>query len=172
MDKSKLMMIIIIALLVLLLGTVVGVTFYLINLVGDDSPEDFHYVIEAPPPPNLSLLDLIEVPLGDRITVNLAIGASGTSDLVSAEVVLGIDNTGDEGEAQEFADEVNERMRLARGIVIDVFNGLTYDEIRTPEGRAMAQEEVKLRLQQSFNSNLIIVVEFSDWWLSQGTRGR
>jgi len=168
MDKSKIMMFIIIGLLVVLLGTVVGVTFYLINLVGDDNQEAFNYVAEPPPPPNLNLMNLIEVSLGERITTNLAIGERGTSDSVVAEVVLGINNTGDESEVAEFIEDINNRIRFARGVVIDVFSGLTYEQVRTTEGRNAVQEEVKLSLQDAFGTNLIIVVHFSEWIVMRG----
>jgi len=168
MDKSKLMMIIIIALLVLLLGTVVGVTFYLINLVGDDSPENFHVTDAPAPPPHLHFRDLAEVPLGERISTNLAIGDQGTSDLVSVEVVLGVNNTGDQSEIDEFIASVSDRLGMARGIAISVFGELTYDEVRTPEGQLAAAEEMKSRLQTVFATNLIVHVGFSDWFAARG----
>jgi len=166
MDKSKLMMFIIIGLLVLLLGTVVGVTVYLIGLVGDDRPEEFQVEQEAPPPPNLSLRDLDEFNLGDFLT-NLAVDPDGRSAVVITEVVLGINNTGDVTELSEFMDILEASRHLARGHVNDVFGNLTYGEVRTPEGRAAAGEEIRLRLQSAFESNLIIVVGFSDWMLQR-----
>ncbi|MCL2216340.1 MAG: flagellar basal body-associated FliL family protein [Defluviitaleaceae bacterium] len=167
MDKSKLMMIIIIALLVLLLGTVVGVTFYLINLVGDESP-DFQQAEDRTLPPNLSLMDLVEIPLGERFSTNLAIGEHGTSDTVLASIVLGINNTGEQGEIDDFVDDVNDRIRMARGIVLDVLGERTYEQVRTPEGRNAAAEEIKLRLQAAFSTNLIILVEFPEWFVQRG----
>ena len=167
MDKSKLMMIIIISLLVLLLGTVVGVTFYLINLVGDGAPEDFHVVDEQAPPPNIGFMDLVEVPLG-RITTNLAIGERGTSDTVMLEVILGVNNTVDQSEIDEFVEQMNDRIGFARGQVNTVFGGLTYEEVRTPEGQKAAQEEITSRLQAAFQTNLIIDVQFSEWFAQRG----
>jgi len=168
MDKSKLMMFIIIALLVLLLGTVVGVTFYLIGLVGDDSLTDFQRVEAAELPPSLSLMDLREVPLGDRIVTNLAIGERGTSDTVATGVILGVNNTGDQGELEEFVDAITERVRMARGIAINVFGDLTYEQVRSPEGQQAAAEEIMSRLQAAFSTNLIIHVGFYDWNVQRG----
>jgi flagellar basal body-associated protein FliL len=170
MDKSKLMMIIIIALLVLLLGTVVGVTFYLINLVGDDGNFNPHAIEEVASPVNLTLRDLDEVPLGTRMSVNLAIGERGTSDTAAFEIVLGINGTGDRSEVDALIADINARQGMARGIVIGVFGDLTYDEVRTPEGRSAAAEEAMTRLQTAFASPLIVLVEFSEWFAMRGVR--
>ena len=166
MDKSKLMMTIIIVLLVLLLGTVVGVTFYLINLVGDQRPDDSRTVIEHDLPPGL-LGDLIEVSLERKLT-NLAVGPGGTSDVVALEVVLGINNTVDAEEVEEFLTSLNDRRRFASSIVIDVVGDFTYEEVRTPEGRNAVGEEIKHRLQAAFGTNLIINVNFPEWLVQRG----
>ncbi|MCL2840806.1 MAG: flagellar basal body-associated FliL family protein [Defluviitaleaceae bacterium] len=168
MDKSKLMMFIIIALLVLLLGAVVGTTLFLIGLVGDDSPSDFHAVYTPAPPPNLSRMDMVEVPLGSRFSTNLAVSADGRSGAVAAEVILGVNNTGEQVEVEAFIEALEERLRMAQGIAIDVLGDLTYEQVSTVEGRNAAAEEIMIRLQTAFATNLIILVEFSDWFVSRG----
>ena len=162
MDKSKLMMTIIIALLVLLLGTVIGVTVFLINLVGDDTASQFEDPLPPPPPHNLNMMDLHEIVLGDSFITNLAGPGFATAQF---GVALGIDNTGDVAEFNTFISDFGERINLARGIVNSVFQTLTYEEVRSPEGQTMAQERIKIELQNAFATNLIIVVSFTDWFI-------
>jgi flagellar basal body-associated protein FliL len=168
MDKSKLMMIIIIALLVLLLGTVVFVTFYLINLVGNDDPGVHTQIVDREIPAHITMGDLDEVSLGDRMTINLAIGDRGTSDTAAFEIVVGIHNAGDQSAVDGIISSINARQGMARGIVIGVLGDLTYEEVRTPEGRSAAAEEVMTRLQTAFESPLIVKVEFSEWFAMRG----
>jgi len=170
MDKSKLMMVIIIVLLVLLLGTVVGVTFYLINLVGDSGTtiearelDDRDDRVGRP----FSLMDIDEVPM-DQMMVNLAIGPRGTSDFVMVEVVIGVDNRGDASELAAFKTNLNNRLRLASGIVNTVFGELTYEEVRTTEGQSATEEEIMRRLQTAFETNLILQVSFSEFFAQRG----
>ena len=163
MDKSKLMMIIIIALLVILLGTVVAVTFYLLNIVGEESPDDFQAIAPPVVENQLTLMDLVEVPLGDRISTNLAVSPDGRAGMVSADVVVGVNGTIDAAELETFLGNLNSRIGFARSIVLDVLFSLQFEEVRTVEGRDVAAEIIKNRLQEAFNTNLIITVRFSNW---------
>jgi len=169
MDKSKLMMIIIIALLVILLGTVVAVTFFLFNMMGNEDPTEFHVQPPTVVAGNISMMDLISVPLGDtRISTNLAIGSDGFSGMVMTEVVVGVNGTADEAEVEAFVNAFNSRISLARAIAVEVFGEHTYDQVRTPEGRSALGETIMVRLQENFETNLIVTVRFSDWALSRG----
>ena len=165
MDKSKLMMTIIIALLVLLLGTVVGVTLYLINFVGTG---DGDAAIGYRPPTNvLTIMDLEPIVLGDGIIVtNLATGADGRARMIRANVVANIDTTRDAAEYEEFVREFTHRISSARGLAVTIFNGLTYDQVRTPEGQAMVAEMIRNTLQEAFNTNLIVSIVFDEWVLT------
>jgi len=172
MDKSKLMMVIIIVLLVLLLGTVGGVTWYLVNLVNDGiegsasaQPQDDDR--EERHGSTFSLMDIDEVPV-DQMMVNLAIGPRGTSDFVMVETVIGVDNRGNAGELATFKENLNSRLRLVSGIINTVFGELTYEEIRTPEGQSATAEEITRRLQTAFESPLILQVTFSEFFAQRG----
>ena len=165
MDKSKLMMIIIIVLLVLLLGTVVAVSFFLINMGGSNEPT---VGIEHLPPDQVRLRDLYPIYLGDdQITTHLAEGPTGRTGNVRANVIAGIDTTGDQREFEEFVRDFNVRISMARSIAIEVLNGLTYEEIRTPEGQNAASEAIMRRLQENFESPLIVNIRFSNWVVNQ-----
>ena len=163
MDKSKLMMIIIIALLVILLGTVIAVTVFLIGTVGGDGGEQPPLVVAALPQQQLSISELEPINLGDSpIATHLAYGADGRARQVRAEVIIGIDPR-DEDAFEEFMSNFGPRVRFARSIAITIFNGLTYEQVRTPEGQAMVAEMIRDSLQEAFNTNLIVAVSFSEW---------
>jgi len=167
MDKSKLMLIIIIVLLVLLLGTVGFVTFFLISMSGDAEVEvdEIHRPVIGVHP---RLPDLEQVELGsDQITTHLAHGADGRTGTAIVRIVAGID-VSDDGDGYAFIAEFERRIEMARSIAIEVLNGLSYDEVRTPEGQFAAREMIRIRLQESFETNLIVSIHFSDWLAVQG----
>ena len=163
MDKSKLMLFIIIGLLVALIGTVVGVTIFLFGMLGNENPDEFHVtpppVLESP----LRVMDLEEVPLGEVMTTNLAAGPDGRAGGVRVAVVANVNGTIDADELYTFIAAFNARMGTARGVVIEVFSGLTFDDVRTTEGMNAAQEEIRIRLQETFDTSLIVDVNFSEW---------
>ena len=168
MDKSKMMMGIIIALLVLLLGSVVGVTIFLIGLVGDDNGEDWHDPI-PPPPITITLMDLYQFDLGtERILTNTATDPGGTAaGIVQTDVFLGLNNTEEAEGLDELIVQLSERIGFARNIVISVFQSRTYEQMRTPEGQAATKEEIRLLMQEAFATNLIVSVGFSNWLLTR-----
>jgi len=159
MDKSKLMMTIIIALLIILLGTVVAVTLYLINFVGDGDT----VIPEAGPAHVLSVTDLEPISLGDLITTHLAYGADGRVRMIRTGITVGIDTTGNAAEYTTFISDFTHRINFARGLAVTTLNGLTYDQIRTPEGQLMTAEMILNGLQELFETNLIVNVTFYDW---------
>ena len=166
MDKSKLMMIIIIVLLVLLLGTVVGVTFYLINMVDNEPEHDFGGPVAEV---QTRLRDVEPIYLGDdAVTTHLAPGPDGRAGTLRTSIVVGIDKSGDEAEADEFMGQFVHRISLARALAIEILNGLSYEEVRTPEGQSAAGEIIMRRLQEQFETNLIVSVHFSNWLAQQG----
>jgi flagellar basal body-associated protein FliL len=170
MDKSKLMMTIIIALLVLLLGTVVGLAIYFMSFGDGIDSRDWHQQqFIRPGDRGPSLMDLEIIPLGDRVSTNLASGVPGRpSDMVTSYIEVGIDSRGDDGEFNTFVTAFNQRISAARSIAIRVLNDLTYDEVRTTEGQAAAAEVIMRRLQEEFDSELVVRVFFSDWQVVRG----
>jgi hypothetical protein len=161
MDKSKMMMAIIIALLVLLLGTVVGVGFYLISITEPDTVWDRPYDPVAGG--ELRPADLRTVSLGENMIAILAPGPNGRTDNLSLEVQVGLNAIIPESELEEFYGIFTRGIPIARAEVIDMFLGKTFDEVRTSEGMNAAAETLKFRLQEAFGSNLIVSVSFSSW---------
>jgi flagellar basal body-associated protein FliL len=162
MDKSKMMMIIIIALLVLLLGTVVGVGVYLISMNDGGGVETFQNHESPGTHGVIRPTDIVLVPV-ERITTVLAQGPGGRSDSVVADAHIGLNGTIPTAELDEFEAIVNRQLAMARNEIIRVFGSLTYDEVRTPEGKDAAAEIMKNRLQEMFDSNIIVNVSFSHW---------
>lgn len=171
MDKSKMMMVIIIALLVLLLGTVVGVGVYLINLSDDEGGWD----IQQPPGVHDILMpeDLRTVSL-ETMTANLQLGPNNRSDNLVVEVVVGLNahHTVDAEELEEFYGVFTRGIPVARAVAFDVFLNRTYEEVRTAEGRAETAEILTHALQEAFGSNLIVTVMFSEWNAVRGAERR
>jgi flagellar basal body-associated protein FliL len=167
MDKSKMMMIIIIALLVLLLGTVVGVGVYLINLADSDSA--WH---EEQGPATTSVLTPAEmrlIPL-ESMNANLALGPGGRSDNLVVEVVVGLNASDsiDVAELDRFEADFNRSIAAARSKALEILVSRTYDEVRTLEGRAETAELILYALQEEFGSNLIVRVFFNEWTAVRG----
>ena len=163
MDKSRLMLIVIIALLVILIGTMIGTTLFLLS--GNDvDPEIF---VEAPDPVihphRTSLMELVEVSLGDRFSTNLTPGQDGRVAIVMAEVVVGIDSLADPVELESFLTAFNARQGMARAVVINEFGKATYEEINSPEGQMALAETMTRALQDQFETNMILRVFFSNW---------
>jgi flagellar basal body-associated protein FliL len=162
MDRSKTMMLIIIVLLILLLGTVVAVTVFLLGLVGDNNAYEFHE--QAPPPivQELRITEMEEVILGDRIVTNLAVSQDGTRGMVSTQVVVAV-SVADEDAFNDFIPVLMNRIHFARAIALEVLGGQVYDDVRSVEGRQMTAELILHRLQEEFETNLLVRVFFSDW---------
>jgi len=169
MDKSKMMMVVIIALLILLLGTVVGVGVYLINLSdsnGGVNEPQAPAVHGVPVPADLRLVEL------GQMTANLALGPGGRSDNVVVNVTIGLNASDsiDEDELEEFYNFISTRgIIIARDVALRTLLSRTYDQVRSVEGQMEAQEAMMYALQDAFGSNLIVQVFFSEW---NAVRGR
>ena len=168
MDKSRLMMIVIIALLVILIGTVIGTTIFLLS--GPDPDPDIF--AEVPDPVHhlqrTSLMDMVEVSLGERFQTNLATGIDGRVAIVIAEVVVGMDGEADLAELESFIMSFNARIGMARSVIIQEFGSAYFEDVNTPEGQLALAETMTRSLQEQFESNLILRVFFSDWTVQRG----
>ena len=163
MEKGKTMMTVIIALLVLLLATVIAVSIMLIGSFGDGVAVDPDTPAQAVR--EFHIGDLETISLGTRFTTNLAIDpADGiTTHIVSADVFVAIDTTGDSAELTALRNNLSLRNALARSVVINTFFESTFTDLRSPEGKAAIAEVILDRLQDLFESNLIVIVGFENW---------
>ena len=163
MDKSRLMLIVIIALLIILIGAVIGTALFLFSGNATDPNIFAETVDHVHPVQRRTLMDLIEVPLGERINTNLATAADGRVAMVLSEVVVGIDNQAEASELDPFLINFNARIGMARSIIINEFGRAYFDDINTTEGQLALAETMTRALREAFDTNLILRVFFSDW---------
>jgi len=160
MDKNKPMMIIIIALLILLLGTVVAVTFYLVSAFGSDNE------VDGPRPGANNRLMPYQIQWRelDEIRTNLLEPPPGRQSVfVIASFMVGVNDTAPNRELSQFDLAFN--YSVARSIANEELYRTTYTEARTPEGRAAIEARILSRLQLQFGP---LVVDFisRDWAIS------
>lgn len=159
MDKNKPMMMIIIALLVLLLGTIVAVTFYLISTFGGEDEVDTP--VQAPArivQPNE--IDWREL---DELRVILQDPPPGRQNVfLIATFLIGVNNTAPSRELSAFDLAFN--YTVAQSVINEVLFATPYNEARTPEGRAAVEERILGRLQMEFGP--LVVSVRSIWTLT------
>lgn len=157
MDKNKPMMMIIIALLVILLGTIVAVTFYLISAFGGNGDTD---APRATPTPLIMQRDIIWREL-DEIRSNLQEPPPGRHNAhIVATFIVGVNGTASSRELSDF--DLNFNYSVARSIADEVLFSSTYAQARSPEGRAAIEEQILSRLQIQFGP-LVVSLRASDW---------
>ena len=161
MDKSKPMMIIIIALLVLLLGTVVAVTLFLITSFGGDGGPD-ESGPRITPTPHIQPGDISWHEL-EEIRTNLLEPPTGRNAFILVSLMVGVNNAAPRAEVQAF--ELAFNYQRARTIANEVFFSATYSEAKSPEGRAAIEERILNRLQLEFG-HLVINVGSREWAVS------
>ena len=166
MEKSKFMMIIILVLLVVLLGTVVTVSMYVLNLVKSQAEmTDAGGARKDTPTKNLSMEEIITVSLGDPITTNLSKGSDGLAHYAKIGVLVAYDNTVKK-ESDAFGEVFNQQLDYARAIALACIYSVTFDDIATTDGKAELANTIKEKLQNAFDSNLIVDVIFKEWTIT------
>jgi len=163
MDKGKIMMTVIIVLLVLLLAAVVGVSIFLINSIdtNGDGPRVTISGGDITGPPSIHEIELVS--LGGNFTLNLATSPNGHQGSARISVEVGLDSR--HAEWESVRDQIRRQESIARNVVIEVFRSLTVEELRSPEGMNMAGEVLSNRLQDIFESHLIVSIVFGEWTL-------
>ena len=161
MEKNKIMMSAIIALLVILLGTVVAVTIYLVSVFGatDQTVGDgFPGVTVGTRTPSIREMYYIEL---DTIRTNLLEGPGGHPRFVMTDVIILFDATAENRDITAFRQYFS--TAIARSIIGDILYNSTYAFVRTPEGRTALEEHILHELQNRFETNMIVSVMFTDW---------
>ncbi len=161
MEKGKIMMIIIIVLLVVLLGTVAAVSVYVLSLINEQNVAQEEGTDGVTSVKALTVDEKTLVLLGETITTNLLPDEDGKVHIASIHVQVSIDNTTDESEA--FITLFNANIAAARFIALDIISNRTADELNATDGKAYLSDLIKTRLQEEFNSMLIVDVTFYDW---------
>lgn len=163
MEKSNLMMVVIIVLLVALLGTVVGVTFYAFNMVQSmeraaaQGALGWEREVRTLRPDEIG-----RVTVGDAIITNLATEGGGSGGTARIQVVIGFDNT-QSRESQDTYAMINEHISHIRNVALASIQGRSYNEMTSRDAMRDLGDELLERLQNDFQSNMIVEVSFSEW---------
>lgn len=157
LDKNKAMMIAIIILLVVLLVTI-GVGFFITfkNLDKSSAPKD-----EKPTAVDQNNISLVTA---DEIITNLRVGADEKTHTIKVKISLGID-TSDKKNSEEFITMLGEKDLVVSDVILGVLRNKTYEELNKGDAQEILRDEILGKLQQQFNTNLIVTVYVSDLFL-------
>jgi flagellar basal body-associated protein FliL len=164
MEKGKLMMVIIIALLVILLGAVVGVSIYVMNLINSQTTIADVVNAQSQIATSLSIDEKASMSLGDAIVTNLATGADGRKHFISVNGYIAYDIR-DKKASDTFATKLTNNIHIARSIALACIISSTYEDLRDPDGMSILADRITRRLQEEFETNLIVDVYLSDFLL-------
>lgn len=159
MEKNKVMMISIIVLLVILLITI-GVGFFLTfkNLNNGAAPqEEVKEVVKQE--------DIQLVTYDESIYTNLRTGDDNKDHVIRVGFSLGIDIS-DKKESEAFITSLSDKTPIIKDVIIGVLRNKTYEELQRSDAQAVLREEILEKLQQEFDSNLIVTVYLSDLFLN------
>ena len=156
--RNKGMIIVIIVLLaVLLASAAVGVFFFITNAeaqqaVGVDSPSTVLHLGEE---------EIYDIELRSPIRTNLAKSIDGNPHVISIELSIGINNTVKK-ESIAIINLVTEKEQVVRNVALTVIRKKTIQELERPDGLEILEKDILNKLQEQFNSNLIVRVIGSD----------
>jgi flagellar basal body-associated protein FliL len=163
MEKNnKFMMIIIIALLVAMMGTIVGVSLYVLNLMNNQAEE-----IEGSRVPQtikkLAMEEITSIIIVEDDVTNLQPGADGRDNhFVRLSIQVGIDNT-EKRDSEAVIAQINWNLERARMVVKTIVYAKSRDDLRHEDSFLLLADEIKLALQETFESNLIVEVIIFDF---------
>jgi len=153
-EKNKKLMIVIIILLVVLLGIVVSVSVVAYNMVNNST--DKPVVIE-----NVSSIDImktITVNLDEPMTINLLPDTDGTSHAINMKVAIAID-TANKKDA-ELIEKIQGSQAIIKDAVNYVVSNKTVEQVKGNANQDILKEEILLRLQDEFKTNIIYSIYF------------
>jgi len=162
-DKSKPMMAVIIVLLLALIGTVVGVSFYMMTFLrnvqlGENSAQRPGNQVVW----NLTPDQLQEIRLADPIRTNLAVGLDGrATHMALVGISINIDMT-DKRESQRFYDMMTTKESTIRDICLGIIRQMTFEEINRIDSQETMKKEILDALRMTFESNLIYGVDITE----------
>lgn len=161
MEKNKIMMLSIIILLVVLLATIAAGFFITLKKINQEPSAEGQVQTEAPASPE----EIILFDVADSIYTNLKKGDDGKEHIIKLGVSLGIDNT-DKKKGEPYKTELEAKIPMIKDTVIGILRNKTYDELQQADAQNILREEILERLQQDFNTNLIVNVYLSDMFLN------
>ena len=160
MKKNKLGMILIIVLLVILLILFgVGFTFLYKALMKTNNVNQNTVVVEQ----ELPIEDITNFPIAEPIATNLLEGPDKKEHLLRISVNLGINTSKKEAKnAKKLMPLLEERIPIIRDTIVGVCNNKTYEEL-SKNGRDILKDEILLKLQEVFSTELIVDVYINDY---------
>jgi flagellar basal body-associated protein FliL len=154
------LIIIVVLLVVLLVAAGVGVFFFIRASNAQDQ-------MEVEPPITAIQLDeedIFDIPLGGAIRTNLARSLDGSAHVISIELSIGINNTV-RRESDAMIALVTDKERIVRNVALGVIRRRTIQELERPDGLELLERDILNKLQEQFNTNLIVRVIGSDMFL-------
>ena len=151
------LIIIIVLLLVLTAAAGLGVYFFIRgsevrNEMKVDTPATVQHLGEE---------EIYDINLNGPIRTNLAKSIDGSSHVISIELSVGINNTV-KRESIAMIDLITEKEQVVRNVALTVIRKKTIQELERPDGLEILERDILNRLQEQFNSNLIVRVIGSD----------
>ncbi|MDR1539921.1 MAG: flagellar basal body-associated FliL family protein [Clostridiales bacterium] len=157
MEKNRLMMSIIIVLLVILIGAVGGVSVFVVKAL---KPSE-EAAVKSAENVKLSIDDIEKVTLSSPISTNLLTGGDGLDHYVKINLSIGV-NKMDKKESAKIIESLNANEMVTRDIILNTLRNMTLEELSLPEGQEMLKSALRDRMQQEYESNLIVQVYISD----------
>lgn len=163
MGKNKIGMILIIVLLVsLLILFAVGFTFLYKAMNKANEGGGNNIIVQQ----ELSMEDIKNFSIGDPIVTNLLKGQDKKDHVVKIDVSLGINTSKDTSkEAEELIATLEEQKPVIKDIIIGVCRSKTYEELNVTDARVVFKDEILLKLQETFATNLIVDVYIGEIFL-------
>jgi len=147
----------IIVLLVVVLGGVGFVVYSMQGMTGYASSEP----VRAEGSHQMLTLDQIEkVALSSPIVTNL-LSSGGAERHVNIDLVIGVNNT-DSRDSPIILERLNSNEAIIRAVALEIIRSQTFQDLSQPEGMDLLREHIKVQLQETFESNLIVQVFISD----------
>lgn len=158
--KNKLGMILIIVLLVVLLILfAVGFTFLYKAMNKTEEAPVNEVVVEE----TLPLSDIINFPIGDPIITNLLEGPDQKRHVIKISVSLGINNSKKVSkETAKLTPVLEAQKPVIKDIIIGVCRSKTFEELNQTDARAVLKQEILLKLQEAFDTELIVEAYIDD----------
>ena len=152
--RNKGMIIVIIVLLVVLMAAAgLGVYFFVSS---SDAQQDMEIGLPATHL-HLSEEEIFDIDLNGPIRTNLAKSIDGSPHFITIELSVGINNTAAK-ESNAIIDLITEKEQVVRNVALTVIRKKTIQELERPDGLEILENDILAKLQEQFNSNLIIRV--------------
>ena len=163
MGKDKIGMILIIVLLVsLLILFAVGFAFLYKAMNKANEGGGNNIIVQQ----ELSMEDIKNFSIGDPIVTNLLEGPDKKDHVVKIDVSLGINTSKDTAkEAEELIATLEEQKPVIKDIIIGVCRSKTYEELNVTDARVVFKDEILLKLEETFATNLIVDVYIGEIFL-------